>query len=247
MIKTGLVGYGYWGKIIESKLDKITNKIFVQTSSNYDPSKFNEIDWLFIATPPSSHYKIAKDAIEKKVNVFLEKPFCLNGLEAENLINLAKKNKVKLFIDNVFLYRIELENISILTPNNIEFLWHKHGPFNDSVLNDLLYHDLYILYHFLGEKIITDLNLKRNEKNILIFSLKYGNTNIRFDYNRSNSNFKVKKIYIDDLIIDFKNNEEDPLLVIINKCINNNVDYLENNKINLKIRQMFDLLSFRIL
>jgi len=247
MINTGLIGHGYWGKIIESKLDKISIKKFVQTSSNYDATKFKKIDWLFIATPPSTHYLIAKDAIDRKVNVFLEKPFCLNAVEAKNLIYLSKKNKVKLFIDNVFLYRNELENISIFTPNNIEFLWHKSGPFNDSLLNDLLYHDLYILYHLLGEKVITNLYLDINEKNILIFSLKYGNTSIRFNYDRNKRNLKLKKIYMDDLIIDFKNNVEDPLLVIINDCINHNVDYNQNNKSNLKIRQMLDLLISKIL
>jgi hypothetical protein len=242
MIKTGLVGNGYWGKIIESKLDKVSNKIFVQTSVNYDPEQFSKIDWLFIATPPSTHYSIAKDAIDRRVNVFLEKPFCLHAREAKNLIDLAKKNNVKLFIDNVFLYREELENISISTPHNIEFFWYKTGPYNDSLLNDLLYHDLYILYYLLGENIITDLYTHTNEKNSLIFSLTYGNTTVRFNYHRNKNCLKVKKIIIDDFIIDFKNNSEDPLLFLIDNCINYKLDFIKNNNINLKIRQIFDLL-----
>jgi predicted dehydrogenase len=246
MINTGLIGHGYWGKIIESKLDKISNKIFVQTSSNYDPAEFSKIDWIFIATPPSTHYIIAKDAINSRVNVFLEKPFCINTREAKNLIYLSKKNNVKLFIDNVFLYRKELENIPMLTPNQINFFWHKPGPYNDTLLNDLLYHDLYILYYLLGENIITDLIIDTNEINKLIFSLKYGNSKVNFNYYRNNNNLKVKKISIDDLIIDFKNNSEDPLLVTINNCINYKVDFIKNNYMNLKIRQIFDLLISKL-
>ena len=55
--------------------------------------------------------KIAKDAIEEGVNVFLEKPFCSNTNEAVELIRLAQKNKIFLYVDNVFLYRSELQNL----------------------------------------------------------------------------------------------------------------------------------------
>ena len=111
MIKTGLIGNGYWGKKISDKLDKLSNKIFIQTTSNYNTELFRNVDWVFIATPASTHFKIAKDAIEEGVNVFLEKPFCSNTNEAVELIRLAQKNKIFLYVDNVFLYRSELQNL----------------------------------------------------------------------------------------------------------------------------------------
>ena len=111
MIRTGLVGNGYWGKKISDKLDKYSNKIFVQNTSNYNTELFRNVDWVFIVTPANTHFKIVKDAIEKGVNVFVEKPFCSNTNEAIELINLARKNKILLYIDNVFLYRSEVQNL----------------------------------------------------------------------------------------------------------------------------------------
>ena len=42
MIKTGLIGKGYWGKIIGDKLDILSDKRFVQGKSNYDPEEFKK-------------------------------------------------------------------------------------------------------------------------------------------------------------------------------------------------------------
>ena len=173
MIKTGLIGHGYWGKVIESKLDSISQKRFVQTSVNYDTTVFNQVDWIFIATPAETHYKIAKDCIERGVNVFVEKPFCANLLEAEELVFLGQKNQVNLYVDNVFLRRKELLSIKTRPSQSIKFCWYKYGPFNDNLANDLLYHDLYLTISILGLNEISSLNLIINKKDILQFNFLY--------------------------------------------------------------------------
>ncbi len=243
MIKTGLVGHGYWGKILESKLDIVSNKFFVQNTSNYNPALFDNIQWLFVATPPKTHFQIAKDAIEKGINVFLEKPFCANYFEANNLVELAKKNNINLYIDNIFLHRKELKSFNNSSLKRVTFIWYKFGPFNDYLINDLLYHDLNILYQFMGEREIKKITVRVNKNNILKFSFLYGDTLIEFDYNRNQINQKLKKIIADDVIIQFENNNEDPLLSIIDKCIHNNLDYINNNILNLKTKKIFEIIS----
>lgn len=52
-------------------------------------------DVIHICTPNSTHYEIARYAIEHQVNVICEKPFTTSIQEAEELIQLAEKNKVK--------------------------------------------------------------------------------------------------------------------------------------------------------
>jgi predicted dehydrogenase len=47
------------------------------------------LDFVIIATPTRLHYPMVKYALEKNVNVFCEKPFCLNPFEGEELMNLA--------------------------------------------------------------------------------------------------------------------------------------------------------------
>lgn len=52
-------------------------------------------DVVHITTPPQSHYSLGKLCLEAGSNVYIEKPFTLNATEAEDLIELAKKNSVK--------------------------------------------------------------------------------------------------------------------------------------------------------
>lgn len=53
-------------------------------------------DVVHILTPPKTHLSLAKEAIELKRHVLLEKPMALNFKEAEALFDLAEANGVKL-------------------------------------------------------------------------------------------------------------------------------------------------------
>lgn len=48
-----------------------------------------ELDGLFIATPTSSHFELAKTALENGLHLFVEKPLCLNAEQSEHLAKLA--------------------------------------------------------------------------------------------------------------------------------------------------------------
>ena len=60
-MKTGLIGKGYWGNIILSKLDDC---------SLIPP--FEEAEWIFIATPPKNHYEYVKEYILKRKNILFK-------------------------------------------------------------------------------------------------------------------------------------------------------------------------------
>jgi predicted dehydrogenase len=51
-------------------------------------------DCLFIATPTSSHFEIAKYCLENGIHLFLEKPCCLNYNDTVTLRDLARSNKL---------------------------------------------------------------------------------------------------------------------------------------------------------
>lgn len=53
-----------------------------------------ELDFVVIATPTKFHYPIVKYALEKKINVFCEKPFCLTSIEGAELTEIAKRQSV---------------------------------------------------------------------------------------------------------------------------------------------------------
>ena len=52
------------------------------------------LDFVVIATPTRLHYPMVKHALEKRLHVFCEKPFCLNSAEGEELLALALKNEL---------------------------------------------------------------------------------------------------------------------------------------------------------
>src|SRR6202142_1619024 len=65
-------------------------------SSVKDLIESTKPDVVHIVTPPKTHYAIAKEAIELKCNVLVEKPLALNLQEAQKLYDLADLHNVKL-------------------------------------------------------------------------------------------------------------------------------------------------------
>jgi len=230
-MKTGLIGYGYWGKIIDSKL-----------KNNTIVSPFDDVDWIFVATPPKTHYDIVKEYILKNKNVFCEKPLTLDYKSSKELIDLANEKKVHLYIDNLFILRDEIKKLKLKSLNNIEFIWLKKGPYNDTLVNDLLYHDLYLLIHLLGVGKITNVHYIEKSDNILIFTFNYNNIKIKINYNRDWSDKKTKIIKIDNNIIDLSVPQNDPLQESIDMCLNkNNIDFEYNHYLSLETIKLLEL------
>jgi hypothetical protein len=230
-MKTGLIGYGYWGKIINSKLKNNTINL-----------PFDDVEWVFVATPPKTHYDIVKEYILKKKNIFCEKPLTLDYKSSKELIDLANEKKVHLYIDNLFILREEIKNLKLKPLNNIEFTWLKKGPYKDTLINDLLYHDLYLLIHLLGTGKVTNIHYIEKSNNVLIFTFNYNNIKIKINYNRDWNNKKTKIIKIDNNIIDLSIPQNDPLQESIDMCLNkNNIDFEYNHYLSLETIKLLEL------
>ena len=68
---------------------------------------FNDLDELLsrarpdvvhITSPPQSHFKIARRCLEQGCHVYVEKPFTLNTIEAEELIGIAERTGLKITV-----------------------------------------------------------------------------------------------------------------------------------------------------
>lgn len=68
-----------------------------------------EIDAIYIATPPSTHVPYAKKAIEAGKAVYIEKPMGMNTVECLEMLELAKAKDVPIF---VAFYRRGLEKFN---------------------------------------------------------------------------------------------------------------------------------------
>lgn len=81
-----------------AEVAKATNAA-TATRDYKDILKIKEVETVYIcATPESTHYPIAKDALLAGKHVFLEKPIALELWEADELIALAKRRNVKFTI-----------------------------------------------------------------------------------------------------------------------------------------------------
>lgn len=103
-------------KMLDDENKKATNFV-----NNYGGIIFNsyeeivkstEIDAVYIPLPPALHFKWAKKALEKGKHVFLEKPATLNYEDTSILVDLAKKNKLALHENYMFVFHEQLNVIN---------------------------------------------------------------------------------------------------------------------------------------
>lgn len=227
-MKCGIIGRGYWGQIIMSKLDNWITK-----------EPFDEADWMFIATPPEYHYEYTRRFLLEGKNVFCEKPLCTTIEEAEELVNLSRETGNLLYIDNIFMLREEFISIGKTDANYIRSTWRKYGPFKDSLFNDLLYHDLYMFISLLGDREINGIEVINNNRNSLHFNYLYGGTLIEIRYDRNCKGEKIKTIQLGNEILDLSKPKNDALKESIDNCFRDKVDYRSNHSLSLHtLRQL---------
>ena len=214
-MRVGLLGYGYWGKILLSKLEKIDNVDIVWVYRSHDnwQADNSNLDWVFIATPNNVHYGQVKHFIKRGINVFCEKPLTLTYKESKELFDLSKKYNVKLYVDDVFNYRLEKVEIEKLD-SNIKVVWNKKS---NNTLYDLMYHDLYLLYPLIKKnKILLD--------------------DIVFEYGKLDN----REHKINNIEFTHTGNCNDALFDMISLILKNKVNYNHNEEITLFCNRVLD-------
>lgn len=115
MMKVALLGYGYWGKIVEKYInlskDIELKKIYVRKSvgqnniftSNLSDIMFdNEIKAVFICLPASLHFEMCKISLENGKHIFCEKPLVKYEQDHYELEKLAIECKKVLYVDYIY-------------------------------------------------------------------------------------------------------------------------------------------------
>jgi predicted dehydrogenase len=179
LINIALVGYGYWGpnlaRVFSSQKDCKLVSICEKTKDraelaalHFPNAKVTEryqdllndpsIHLILIATPVSSHFQLAKDAILAGKDVFVEKPLTHSISEATELVQLAETHKRILAVDHTFIYTGAIQEIKRLldTGSLGEILYFDSVRINlglfqhdVNVVYDLAAHDLAILFHLI--------------------------------------------------------------------------------------------------
>jgi predicted dehydrogenase len=129
----------------------------VQMLTNYQ-EMFNRVDAVVVASPPITHYSIAKDCLEHGLHVLIEKPMTLNSAHAQELIDLARERDLTLMVGHTFEYnsavmalRNYIQSGELGDIHYIDSARLNLGLFqrDSNVLWDLAPHDVSILLYLL--------------------------------------------------------------------------------------------------
>ena len=165
MLKVGVLGAGHLGKI---HLRLLNESPKYELIGFYDPDdiigqkvatefgyahfeNINElieaVDVVDIVTPTLSHYDCAKKAMEKGKHVFIEKPITNTLEEAEELLGLEVKHRVKGQVGHVERFNPAFSSVKDKIHNPMFIETHRLAEFNPRgtdvpVVLDLMIHDI---------------------------------------------------------------------------------------------------------
>ncbi|MBL7151991.1 MAG: Gfo/Idh/MocA family oxidoreductase [Candidatus Omnitrophica bacterium] len=120
----------------------------------------SSLDAVVVSTPASTHYKIAKEALEKKKHVLVEKPLSTDLGQAEDLIRISRKAGKVLMVGHTFLFNPAVNKIKeIISKKELGRIYYIHsrrtnlGPLRKDVnaVWDLSPHDISIINYILGQ------------------------------------------------------------------------------------------------
>jgi predicted dehydrogenase len=237
MFKAAIIGAGgYWAKnIIRTLLENQDVQITVLCDTNIEAAKlvakkfrltealvcsdfahysigkkeFQEANGIFIITPPTTHHGIAQYFLSIGKNCLVEKPLTTNSKEAQELCDLAEKNKCVLMVGHTFLYNPAVLKIKELIDNkeyfgNIIYMYFHRlnlGQVKEdiNVVWSIMPHDITIANFLMGstpEK-ITASGLKYTKMYDTVFTtLYYPNNKLAHIHNSWIDPLKVRRCVI---------------------------------------------------
>jgi predicted dehydrogenase len=170
-IRVALIGYGYWGKILEKYLhnsDKFhLAAVFSPRLENKDIYTNNidiiindtSIEAVFICSPVPTHFYYCEKFLLLNKNVFCEKPTTETLSEFDVLDNLARKQKKVLFTDYIYSVSPSIHKLKEILPligplSSISCKICQNGKIykNESVYTTLGVHMLSVIIYLLNQR-----------------------------------------------------------------------------------------------
>lgn len=173
-----------------------------------------KIDFAVIASPATTHYEYAKLCLERGISVFVEKPIATLGAQAQELVDLAIRNNVILFVaqsecfNSVFLnFRKHFMNEIGATNSSFRLEFRREHKYSArcrdvNVALDLLVHDLSLCLSMFRyedlkvEKFTISKNEDRAQMQISIVKGAYAGAELDFIVDR-NSDIDVRTISVE--------------------------------------------------
>ncbi len=182
-LRIGVIGLGHWGpnltrccdalpdsRIVaicdrdRQRLEMVSAK-FPKATAMLDDALVldrNLVDAVVIAAPTAKHFALARRALISGLHVFVEKPLATSSAECQELIELAERRKLVLFVGHVFLHSApvikltqlveqgELGDVCYISSSRLNL-----GPVRQdvNVLWDLAPHDVSIMLQLISAEV----------------------------------------------------------------------------------------------
>jgi predicted dehydrogenase len=246
VLKVGIVGIGNMGSKYVNKFREL-NLDYVLIDSNQsqfekypeDVPKYTDledalekenINFLFVATSPTSHIPIARKTIERNINVMVEKPPALSRRDFEDILDFAYKNNVILAVSEIELNSSSVRNLKINGKvENVEGYRLNLGKGYINPFFDLAWHDLYIFNYLFGSFSIKKVSIEGN--------------NVYVNANSDNAEFNLQVAWLNPFLKrswHLKSGSEETLLDFVeDKIIYPSGEVVEKDNID-KLKMMIE-------
>ncbi|RMH01042.1 MAG: gfo/Idh/MocA family oxidoreductase [Chloroflexi bacterium] len=181
-IKVGVIGCGYWGpNLIRNFVELPESEVVAVADLQRDrlkhiQSRYPQIqvatrdytnlfqldlDAIVIATPPHTHFRLARECLEKGHHVLVEKPLTTRSQDARELLLLARQKSRVLMVGHTFEYNPAVHVLKEMVASGeigrvhyIDAVWASLGLFQTkvNVVWDLAPHAVSILRFVLGQE-----------------------------------------------------------------------------------------------
>jgi predicted dehydrogenase len=178
-----VIGYGYWGPNLARNIAECS-QLRLDALCDLDPAQLRlfgqrhpearalreldavlvdpSIEAVVIATPPQTHYALAKRALQAGKHVLVEKPLATRLQDAYELAEIAAANDRVLMPGHTFIYSPAVNTVRELirtgVVGDVHFITSSRmnlGKYNsDGVVCDLAPHDLSILLYWLEQPVV---------------------------------------------------------------------------------------------
>lgn len=177
MIKLGVIGLGHMGGYHASvcQLSQNIELVAVADSSEQNLQKIknpnvmlatdyrqwlDKVDGVIIAVPTDAHYPVAKDCMMHGKHVLIEKPLTKDLGHAQELFEIAEQKNLVLHVGHIERFNGPIQELKKIIQDPYLIECHRMGPFvprvqKDSVVLDLMIHDLDIVLNFVSSPVKT--------------------------------------------------------------------------------------------
>jgi predicted dehydrogenase len=176
----GLAGLGYWGPNLARNFDELADLTWLCDLSDENRDRFaarfpntrltadfedlladDALEAVVVATPVTTHFELAKRALEAGKHVLVEKPPALTAAEAEDLVATAEEQERVLMPGHLLLYHPGVVRLKELIESgelgDVLYVYGNRQNLgqirrDENALWSLGVHDLSVILHLLEEE-----------------------------------------------------------------------------------------------